>query len=182
MLTISLEELCRYTAATPTTRNMREGQEIINSDLLIMCGVTGRTAANRQFYALCLQTSGITSDPHVVTGNLTIESSVYFKNNDVFVKKMNCSCIAGSSHCCKHIVAVLLFCNRYVLYMFLKWKIIVDRTCIEPLMNIRYMYKLALGSRNNENSVLTFFQTFRLRLESSSVRIYFYKKNTKEES
>ena len=38
------------------------------------------------------------------------------------------------------------------------------------------MYKLALGSRNNENSVLTFFQTFRLRLESSSVRIYFYKK------
>ena len=25
--------------------------------------------------------------------------------------------------------------------------------------NIRYMCKLALGSRNNENSVLTFFQT-----------------------
>ena len=38
------------------------------------------------------------------------------------------------------------------------------------------MCKLALGSRNNENSVLTFFQTFRFRLESSSVRIYFYKK------
>ena len=54
--------------------------------------------------------------------------------------------------------------------------IIIDRTCIDPLMNIRYMCKLALGSRNDENSVLTFFQTFRLRLESSSVRIYFYKK------
>ena len=38
------------------------------------------------------------------------------------------------------------------------------------------MCKLALGSRNDENSVLTFFQTFRLRMESSSVRIYFYKK------
>ena len=29
-------------------------------------------------------------------------------------------------------------------------------------MNIRYMCKLALGSRNDENSVLTFFQTFRI--------------------
>ena len=47
---------------------------------------------------------------------------------------------------------------------------------MDPLMNIRYMYKLALGSRNNENSVLTFFQTSRLRLESSLVRIYLYKK------
>ena len=26
---------------------------------------------------------------------------------------------------------------------------IIDRTCIDPLMNIQYMYKLALGSRNN---------------------------------
>ena len=120
MLTISLEELCRYTAATPTTRNMREGQEIINSGLLIMCGVTERTAANIQLYDLCLQTSGITSEPHVVTGNLTVKSSVYLKNNDIFVKEMDCSCKAGSSHCCKHIVAVLLFCNRYVLYMILK--------------------------------------------------------------
>ena len=79
---------------------MREGQEIINSGLLIMCGVTERTAANIQLYALCLQTSGITSDPHFVTGNLTIESSVYLKNNDIFVKKMDCSCKAGTSHCC----------------------------------------------------------------------------------
>ena len=39
---------------------------------------------------------------------------------------------------------------------------IIDRTCIDPLMNIRYMYKLALGSRDNENSVLTFIQTFRV--------------------
>ena len=54
------------------------------------------------------------------------ELCVYFKNNDIFVKKMDCSCKAGSSHCCKHIVAVLLFCNRYVLYMFLKWKIFIN--------------------------------------------------------
>ena len=44
-------------------------------------------------------------------------------------------------------------------------------------MNIRYMYKLALGSKNNENSVLTFFQTFRLELESSSVNSSYFFSN-----
>ena len=60
---ISLEELWRYTAATPTTRNMCEGQQVINSGLLIMCGVTAKTSVNIQLYALCLQTSSIISDP-----------------------------------------------------------------------------------------------------------------------
>ena len=32
-------------------------------------------------------------------------------------------------------------------------------TMIQHLHGIRYMCKLALGSRNDENSVLTFFQT-----------------------
>ena len=63
MLIISLEELCRYTAATRTTRNMRQGQQVINSDLLIMSGVTAKTSVNIELYALCLQKSGITSDP-----------------------------------------------------------------------------------------------------------------------
>ena len=63
MLTISLEELCRYTVGTPTTRNMREGQQVINYGLLIMCGVTAKTSVNIELYALCLQTSGISLDP-----------------------------------------------------------------------------------------------------------------------
>ena len=46
MLTVSLEELRRYAAATPTTRNMREGQQVINSDLLIVYGVTAKTSVN----------------------------------------------------------------------------------------------------------------------------------------
>ena len=59
MLTISLEELCRYTA----TRNIREGLQVINSGLLFMCGVTAKTSVNIELYVLCLQTSGITSYP-----------------------------------------------------------------------------------------------------------------------
>ena len=72
MLTISLEELCRYTAATPTSRNMCEGQQVINSALLIMCGVTAKTSVNIELYALCLQISGITSDPHSNLMNYSI--------------------------------------------------------------------------------------------------------------
>ena len=74
MLTISLEELCRYTAATRTTRNMGEGQQAINSGLLIMCGVTAKTSVNIELYALCSQTSGITSDP--LKHNDLINSSI----------------------------------------------------------------------------------------------------------
>ena len=42
---------------------MRQGQQVINSGLLIMSGVTAKTSVNIELYALCLQTSGITSDP-----------------------------------------------------------------------------------------------------------------------
>ena len=36
---------------------MREGQQVINSVLLIiiMCGVTAKTSVNIELYALCLQ-------------------------------------------------------------------------------------------------------------------------------
>ena len=42
---------------------MRQGQQVIHSALLIMCGVTAKTSVNIELYALCLQTSGIASDP-----------------------------------------------------------------------------------------------------------------------
>ena len=91
MLTISLEELCRYTAAIPTTRNMRGGQQVMNSV------VTDKTSVNIELYALCLHTSSITSDPlkhsnlmnysyvnirvcprhrHIVPGLLTVATEV----------------------------------------------------------------------------------------------------------
>lgn len=113
MLTVSLASLCKYTSATPSTRNMREGQEVINAKILFFVGATEKTAVSIDLYALCLQTSGITTlNPHVITGSLSIQQSAVPENNDVLVKKMDCSCTAGFSYSCKHIVAVLLFCNR----------------------------------------------------------------------
>ena len=78
MLTISLDELCRYTAATPTTRNAREVQRVINSGLLIMCGVTAETSVNIELYALCLQTSSMGFFHRQARGRWRQASSVLF--------------------------------------------------------------------------------------------------------
>lgn len=78
-----------------------------------MCGVTSKCNEKIEIYSLCLQTSALTSEPHVITGTLLI-NSVNNNNGESFmsIDKMNCSCKAGTSHSCKHIVAVLLYCNR----------------------------------------------------------------------
>jgi len=115
MLSLRLDTLCSYTNATPSSRNMIEGQNVINSGLIIMCGATVKSHEKIYLFSLCLQTSSLSSDPHTIKGVLSIEIN---KNNNsentVSIEEMICSCKAGTSHSCKHIVAVLLYCNRYV--------------------------------------------------------------------
>ncbi|KAL1493685.1 hypothetical protein ABEB36_009380 [Hypothenemus hampei] len=67
-------------------------------------------------YALCLQTSALTSEPHVITGTLNLNLKLSSNNEieeRIEIVKIDCSCKAGTSHSCKHVVAVLLFCNRH---------------------------------------------------------------------
>ena len=66
-------------------------------------------------FALCLQISALTSEPHTITGILKINDS---NNNDsdeknvVTINRMLCPCKAGTSQSCEHIVGVLLHCSR----------------------------------------------------------------------
>ncbi|KAK0171487.1 hypothetical protein PV327_011221, partial [Microctonus hyperodae] len=97
---------------------MTEGLQIINSSMIIECSATHKAVDRVDLYALILQTSSLTHDPHVVTGILTITSSNNSNNDEediynIEINTMNCSCIAGKSCSCKHIVATLLFCNRF---------------------------------------------------------------------
>lgn len=119
VVTVSLKTIFEFTKATPATRNMIEGQKVINSDMIVTCGATEKTREKVDLYALCLQSSALTSDPHVITGTLFIvqdENNNFDNENEedfvVEIVKMECSCKAGNSFTCKHIVAVLLFCNR----------------------------------------------------------------------
>ncbi|XP_033222510.1 uncharacterized protein LOC117176375 [Belonocnema kinseyi] len=105
---------------------MVEGQKIVNSGLIFMCGASSRSSTKIELYALCLKTSALSSpEPHVLTGTLSIhhedtmlpDELDQFDEHDVDpiyvrVKSMNCSCKAGTSHSCRHIVGVLLYCNR----------------------------------------------------------------------
>lgn len=108
IVTVSLGEICRYTKASVDTRNMVEGQQVINSGFIIMCGATHITKFEIKLNSLVLKTSELKSkEPHCIQGILKICA-----NKEVQIKQMSCSCKAGKSESCKHIVAVLLYCNR----------------------------------------------------------------------
>ena len=114
MLSLRLDVLCDYTKATPSSRNMIEGQGVINSGMIVMCGATVKTNDKIELYALCVQTSALTSDPHIITGTLIIKNFLNTDETENFVDivHMHCTCKAGSSHSCKHVVAIFLYCNR----------------------------------------------------------------------
>lgn len=123
MLSLLYHTLCDYAKATPSSRNMVDGQCVINSRMLVMCGATEKPDTKIESFSLCLQTAALTSDPHSITGTLLIEedsnNNNYIHEDEIpkffNIERMDCSCKAGTSQSCKHIVAVLLYCNRYVI-------------------------------------------------------------------
>ena len=68
MLLLSLNTLCDYTDATPSSRNMIEGERAINSGFIIVCGTTSKVAKRIDLFSLCLRTSGLPSEPLTITG------------------------------------------------------------------------------------------------------------------
>lgn len=46
--------------------------------------------------------------PHDVTGDFRTSSE-----NNLEIIQVKCSCAAGASECCKHVVSILLYLNRY---------------------------------------------------------------------
>ena len=116
MSRISMRNICNYANANPWSRSYVDGERILNSNLIVICGVT-KIENNEVFvYSLILQTSHITSNRHEVKGKLLINSENL--NNemcqDVIISTMSCTCKGGQSEICKHVVAVLLYCNRYL--------------------------------------------------------------------
>jgi hypothetical protein len=88
----------------------REGEEVLCAKLLILCGVTKVVETRHEIFGLCLQTSALSSAPHEIKGQLSVE------DNNVKVDNFSCSCKAGLSGTCKHISVCLLHCSR--LYTF----------------------------------------------------------------
>ena len=116
MSRISMRNICNYANANPWSRNYVEGERILNSNLIVICGVTKKECNEFFVYSLILQTSHITNNPHKIKGKLIINSENFNNeiSQDVDISTMDCSCKAGQSEICKHVVAVLLYCNRYL--------------------------------------------------------------------
>lgn len=108
MLTLTLEEIFKFVKSNEKSRNIREGQKILSSKNLIRCGITSKSSNQVHVYALCMKTSGLSELPHVITGVFEQDPRTQLG----LIKKMSCTCKAGLSEECKHIVAVLLYCTQ----------------------------------------------------------------------
>ncbi|CAI6377479.1 unnamed protein product [Macrosiphum euphorbiae] len=103
---ISLADIYTFCSATPNTRNMVEGENILNSGHIINCGYISKDLKEINTLGMCLQTSAIRDKPHNITGSLQLNE------NGLKVTKILCTCKAGNSQKCKHIVSTLLYLNR----------------------------------------------------------------------
>lgn len=96
-ITISLCDILEYIG--DRSRPLKEGEEVFKAGHIILCGLEVDT----NIKSLCLQTSALNSLPHEISIMLS---------EDVKSWKCVCSCKAGMSGFCKHIVATLIYINR----------------------------------------------------------------------
>jgi len=100
---LTLSEICKYGECTITSRNFSEGEKLLNSDYVIKCGRIATESNGYNIMAYCRQYSTINGKSHEIKGDIDVNGSII---------TFNYSCKAGLSEKCKHILAVLLFCNR----------------------------------------------------------------------
>jgi len=84
---------------------MVEGENVLNSGHIINCGYVNKNETNIQIFATCLQASVIKDKPRELNGNLNFKS--YWE-----ITELKCTCKAGASQRCKHVVGVLLHIFR----------------------------------------------------------------------
>lgn len=117
---LSLEHILKYLDARTeqlsekSRRCIVEGESIVNSNHLLCCGLKAdqgpaRTDESVEIFALCMQTSNMSGQPH--------EISITLRRSGEILKAV-CSCKAGLSGTCKHIVGSLLFVYRYVEFLY----------------------------------------------------------------
>lgn len=102
-MSLSLIDIFTYAKCNFNSRSAVEGEQILKGQQIILCGKIEKDSVI-QIKALVVQTSHINDMPHEVNGELT--------NPQCSIVNFTCSCKAGASECCKHVVAILLFLNR----------------------------------------------------------------------
>lgn len=101
---LSIKKIFDFANCNAESRNFCEGEKILNAKQVILCGTHDPNQNFWSIYALVLKTSALSSPPHTINGIVDKKT--------LNIKKFTCSCPAGASECCKHILAVLLNINR----------------------------------------------------------------------
>ena len=95
---LTIAEICRFTASTPSCRNFVEGERVLHAGHVIFCGKEAENETSTKVIAFCMQTSSLKDKPHEIRGEITLQG---------IVKDAVCSCKAGLGKKCKHVVVVL---------------------------------------------------------------------------
>lgn len=81
-------------------RPIKEGEAVLDAEHITLCG----KLPNGQVIAHCMQSSQMSAKPHQIKLVLTNECKNWV---------CSCTCKAGAGGKCKHIIAALLYINRY---------------------------------------------------------------------
>lgn len=106
---ISILKILDFLGGNINSRCLVEGERVVDAKHIITCGLKKVDSATYTIFALCLQTSALTEAPHTITGQFIRKST------GLEIGKFTCTCKAGPGGDCKHIAAVLIYCNRFVL-------------------------------------------------------------------
>ncbi|KAG0439797.1 hypothetical protein HPB47_016527 [Ixodes persulcatus] len=111
---LQLTSVLDYANATKYSRCYEEADLLLQAGHLFLCGRTSLSEDKVTIFALCLVTSSVRGDPHEISVELVAGDGLKFR-----VQRTVFSCVAGTSECCKHAVAVLLHCNRWQRCIFI---------------------------------------------------------------
>ena len=112
---LSLEHILKYLdagaeqMAEGSRRCIVEGESIVNSNHLLCCGLKAEAKPSSEadnclnIFGLCMQTSNMCGQPHEINIQL---------KQDGDIMMASCSCKAGLSGTCKHVVGCLLYVYR----------------------------------------------------------------------
>ena len=92
-----MKDVCEFGKCNPSSRNYVKGELVLNSKHLLFCDKDIDESTGYKIYVYCLQTSNMREKPHEIEGII---------NKNGSIESMKCSCKAGLSEKCKHVIIV----------------------------------------------------------------------------
>lgn len=135
---VSMQNICQFAKTLPNRKSFIGGEGFLNAGHVINCGKvfsnneSVNACSDFSILAFCLKTSNLKDNPHEITGKITREGEIL---SNV------CSCKAGLSGACKHVVAVLLQVRIYYNTLLI-YHLITNLNLFEFAFNNSHRYLL----------------------------------------